>query len=135
MFFTQLYMLWQEKYSHVHKKALNKKKCLLLFNKKHFYMLGQAQNRKIVSNCQATNQKELCLLLEKSSIFFSQSKCADRLDPPSPFSFVHSFMDLIHPPPFPSFIHSFIYLSNVGQKNYMQKVTIMLLNQNRPKII
>ena len=37
MFFTQLYIQWQYKYLHVHKKTLNekkKKKGLHLFNKK-----------------------------------------------------------------------------------------------------
>ena len=31
-----------------------------------------------------------------------------------------------------SFIHSFIYLFNVGEKNYMQKVAVILPNQYRP---
>ena len=51
------------------------KKCPCLFNKK-------AQNRKTFSNFQATYQKELYLLFEKSGIFLSQKEHRDRLDTP-----------------------------------------------------
>ena len=61
------------------------------FIKKHLYMLNYAQNRKIFSNCQATYQKELCLLFEKSGNFFSQSERTDRLDHPYPCSFLFGF--------------------------------------------
>ena len=51
-------------------------------------MLNWAQNRKTFSNCQATYQKELCLLFEKSGNFFSQSKHTDSLDPLTLFVFL-----------------------------------------------
>ena len=47
-----------------------KKKCL--FNKKHLYTLDEAKNKKTFSNCQATYQKELCLLFENQAIFFTE---------------------------------------------------------------
>ena len=40
-------------------------------------MLDWAQNRKTFSNCQATYQKELCLLFEKLGNFFLPSERTD----------------------------------------------------------
>ena len=48
-------------------------------------------------NCQATYQKGLCFLFEKSAIF-SQSERRDKLDPPSPCSLLLAFSG----PPTPS---------------------------------
>ena len=67
MVFTQLYIQWQYKYLHLHKKTLNekkKKKCPRLFNKKTPLYVGLGPKQKTFSNCQATYQKELCLLFE-----------------------------------------------------------------------
>ena len=53
-------------------KKKNKKKNLHFFLiKKHLYMLDQAQNGKTFSNYEATYQKELCFMFEKSGNFFS----------------------------------------------------------------
>ena len=54
-------------------------------------MLDNAQNWKTFSNCQATYQKELCLSFEKSVNFFSQGKCKDSIEPPSPVHFRSHF--------------------------------------------
>ena len=62
--------------------------CQPLFMKKtQLYMLDQAQNRKTFSNSQATYQKELCLLCEKSGNFF-QINVQVELIPLSLFVFV-----------------------------------------------
>ena len=50
------------------------KKMSTPFNKKIPLYAGLAQNRKTFSNCQATYQKELCFLLEKSGNFFIERK-------------------------------------------------------------
>ena len=79
MFFTQLYIKWQYKYSHVRKKTLNEKKCLCLFNKNTPSYAGLGFKQKTFSNCQATYQKELCCL--------KMSECANvqrGLTPPPP---------------------------------------------------
>ena len=75
MIFTQLYIQWQYKHSHVHKKKLNKKKCLSLFNKKTPLYTGLGSKQKTFSNCQATYQKELCLLFYNQTIFFTEWTC------------------------------------------------------------
>ena len=58
-----------------------KKGCLRLFNKKHLYMLDQAQNSEIFSICQATYQKKLCLFFEKQAKFFHTAKVQIGLTP------------------------------------------------------
>ena len=56
-------------------------------------MLDKAQNRKTFSNCQATYQKELSLLFEKSGNFFSQNERTDRFYlPPLPMFFFVRFL-------------------------------------------
>ena len=61
---------------HVHKKGLNekekKKKYLRLFNKKTPLYAGLGSKQKTFSNCQATYQKELCLLFENQTNFFTE---------------------------------------------------------------
>ena len=58
---------------HVHKKTLNgKKKCLRLFNKKNTFNAELGSKQKTFSNCQATHQKELCLLFENQAIVFTE---------------------------------------------------------------
>ena len=72
-------------YMFIYKKRL--KKCLYRFNK-------------IFSNYQATYQKELYLLFEKSSIFFSQSEQRDKLNPSPPlplFAFISSLRTSLSP--------------------------------------
>ena len=49
-----------------------KKKCLRLFNKKTPLYAGLGSKQKTFSNCQATYQKELCLLFENQAIFFTE---------------------------------------------------------------
>ena len=56
-----------------------KKICLRLFNKKTPLYAGLGSKQKAFRNCQATYQKELCLLFEIRQ-FFSQSECTDRLE-------------------------------------------------------
>ena len=84
MFFTQIYIYDNNNkniYMLIYKKSL--KKCLRLFHK-------------TFSNCQATYQKELYLLFEKSGNF-SQSEHRDRFDSsPPPVCFHLLFKD---PPP------------------------------------
>ena len=70
------------------------------FIKKHLYMLNYAQNRKIFSNCQATYQKELCLLFEKSGNFFHRGNVQIDLTTPTPVCFCSLFKD---PPPLSTF--------------------------------
>ena len=77
------------------------KKCLRLFNEENLYMLDYAQNRKTISNCQATYQKKLYFLFEKIRQCFSPSEHTDRLDNPSPVRFCLLFNDLPSPPPLP----------------------------------
>ena len=50
--------------------TLNEKK--RLFNKKTPLYAGLGSKLKTLSNCQATYQKELCLLLENQAIFFTE---------------------------------------------------------------
>ena len=64
-----------------------KKKILRLLNKKTPSYAGLGSKQKSFSNCQATYQKELCLLFE-NQVFFSQSERTDRLDSPCPFVLV-----------------------------------------------
>ena len=69
-----------------------KKKCLRLFNKKTPLYAGLGSKQKTFSNCQATCQKELCLLFE-NQIIFSQSEHTDMLDLPPPVLFSLLFKD------------------------------------------
>ena len=66
-------------------------------NKKHLYMLDQAQNRKTFSNCQATYQKELCMLFGKSGNFFHRANVQIGLTPAPPVYFCLLFKE--SPPP------------------------------------
>ena len=77
---------------YVHKKALNEKKCLRLFNKKTPLYAGLGSKQKRFSKCQATYHKELCLLLENQANFL-QSERKDRHDPHSPVRFSLLFID------------------------------------------
>ena len=96
MFFTQLYVQWQYKYVHVHKKTLNEKKCLSFFNKKRALYAGLGSKKtKTFSNYQATYQKELCLLFENQAIFFTEWTHRYVWSPP-PVCFSPLFKD---PPP------------------------------------
>ena len=84
VFFTQIYIYDNNKniYILIYKKSL--KKCLRLFNK-------------TFSNCQATYQKELYLLFEKSGNF-SQSEHRDSFDSsPPPVCFHLLFKDPLPP--------------------------------------
>ena len=49
-----------------------KKKCIHLFNKKAPLYAGLGSKQKTFSNCQASYQKELCLLFENQEIFFTE---------------------------------------------------------------
>ena len=49
-----------------------KKKCLRLFNRKTPLHAGLGSKQKTFSNYQATYQKELCLLFENQTIFFTE---------------------------------------------------------------
>ena len=81
MFFTKLYLykyfiyiilyIFIHKYLHVYKKTFLKKKCLRLFNKKTPLYAWLNSKQKTFSNCQATCQKDLCLLFEIQEIFFN----------------------------------------------------------------
>ena len=57
-------------------KILNEKKCLRLFNKKTPLYARLGSKQKALSNCQATYQKELCLL------FFHRANVQIGLTPP-----------------------------------------------------
>ena len=70
-----------------------KKNVYVFLVKTYFICWTKLQNSKTFSNCQATHQKELYLLIEKSGILFSQSKHEDRLDPPPPAYFGSLFKD------------------------------------------
>ena len=70
-----------------------KKNVCVFLVKTHFICWTKLQNSKTFSNCQATHQKELYLLIEKSGILFSQSKHEDRLAPPPPAYFGSLFKD------------------------------------------
>ena len=77
------YTQWQYKYLHVHKKNVNwkEKKCLRLFNQKTPLYVGLGSKQKTFSNCQATYQKELCLLFENQAIFFHRANVQIGLTP------------------------------------------------------
>ena len=76
MFFMQLYIQWQYKYLHDHKKMLNEKKnCQYVFNKKNPLYAGIGSKQKTFSNYQTTYQKELCLLFKNQAIFSSERTC------------------------------------------------------------
>ena len=53
------------------KRRQMKKKCLRLFNKKTPLYARLGSKQKTFSDCQATYQKELCLLFENQAIFFT----------------------------------------------------------------
>ena len=59
-------------------------------------MLDYAQNMKTFSNCEATYQKELCLLFEKSGSFFHRANVQIGLIPLCAICFRSLFKD---PPP------------------------------------
>ena len=67
---------------------MKKKNVLTFLIKKTPLLYARLESKqKTFSNCQATCQKELCLLL-KIMQFYSQSERTDRLDPaPSPYLF------------------------------------------------
>ena len=91
VFFTQIYIYiynYNNKiiYMFIYNKSL--KKCLRLFNK-------------TFSNYQATNQKELYLLFEKSGNFFHRVSIEIGLTPPLPlFVFIRSLRTPLHNKPF-----------------------------------
>ena len=53
------------------KKPEMKKKCLRFLSKKTPLYAGLGSKQKTFSNCQATCQKELCLLFENQAVFFT----------------------------------------------------------------
>ena len=53
-------------------KTKKTKKCLRLSNKKTPLYAGLGSQQKTFSNCQATYQKELCLLFENQANFFTE---------------------------------------------------------------
>ena len=62
-------------------------------------MLDQAQNRKTFSNCQATYQKELCLLFKKSRNFFHRANVKKiGLNPLTLFISIRRFFRTPFPP-------------------------------------
>ena len=71
-----------------------KKKCLRFFNKKTPLYAGLGSKQKTFSNCQATYQKELCLLFENQAIFFHRANVQIGLTPPPPVRFSLFFKDL-----------------------------------------
>ena len=64
-----------------------KKKCLRFFNKKTPLYVGLGSKQKTFSNCQATYQKELCLLFENQAIFFHRANVQIGFTPPPPVRF------------------------------------------------
>ena len=80
MFSTQLYIQWQYEYLQVHKKMLNEKKCLRLFNKRTPLCAGLGPKQKHLATAKQLIRKNsaCCLRIRQ---FFSQSKRTDRLDP------------------------------------------------------
>ena len=85
--------LFTKNYKKFIKKRFMKKTVYVFLIKKHLYLLDRAQNNKIFSNCQATYQKELCLLFEKLGNCFHRANEQIHLIPPPSVSFSSLFQD------------------------------------------
>ena len=86
----------------VHQKPLNEKKIIRLFNKKALLYAGIDSKQQTFSNCQATYQKELCLLFEKSGKFFHRVFFFTKIFSDRPDRHVRFRSLFKDPPPSPS---------------------------------
>ena len=89
-FFTVIYTVTIQTFKSSLKKRWMKKNIFAFNKKKHLDTLDWAQNSKSFSNCQATYQKELCLLFEKSDNFLHRANVQIGFTP-SPCSFSSAF--------------------------------------------
>ena len=73
MFFRQLYIQWQQKYLHVHQKALNEKNVYAFLKKKNILMCWLNTEKLLATAKQLIRQKSYGL--KNQTIFFTERTC------------------------------------------------------------